>query len=353
MWHTLALILHTAYFIACFYYVKQANVHLLEDTVKWFESTNREAANTIFNVIGQIDSMKECYVYGRPDNAASYSDRLFQNLAGEKTWRFLSNSRQAVACFQHPRNKDAMIKRMTKEWTESNQKRALVVYSGPTQQAIHDIQAEWTLNPEFQELYGLLDQYANNSTKLGERVFRNDPKKFSRFLEEDVELSPPTIQTHRASWWVFTPSNNRPQAELQEGAIQTHRASWWVFTPSQPHYRPQAELRNYALFLGTALELSHTYFFKSASHTPLKDLIDEISRNIRKYSQTIYAETTKTKNYLDELAIAIDRIYTKMSVAYERTVWIGVKGTALMAQGMYYLWTSRELVIRLPPRVLT
>jgi len=188
-----------------------------------------------------------------------------------------------------------MIKRMTKEWAESNQKRALVVYSGPTQQAIHDIHAEWTLNPDFQDLYGLLDQYANNRTKLGERVFRNDPTKFSRFLEEDAYI-PDKLRISDYSYIVS----------------------------------------NYALFLGTALELSHTYFFKSASHTPLKDLIDEISRNIRKYSHTIHAETIKTKNYLDELAIAIDRIYTKMSVAYEGTVWIGVKGTALMAQGVYY-----------------
>jgi hypothetical protein len=319
MWHTLALILHTAYFIACFYSVKQANVHLLEDTLQWFESTNREATNTVFNVIGQIDLMKECYVYVRPDNAASYSDRLFLEIAGEKTWRFLSNSRQAAECFRHPRNKAAMIKRMTKEWAESNREKAVTIYSGPTQQVIHDIQVEWSRNPDFQELYGFLDQYADNRTKLGERVFGNDARKFSQFLEEDA-------------------SNYRPQAELQEGATP----------PSQPQNRPQAELHrlrisdysyivgNYALFLGTALELSHTYFFKSASHTPLKDIIDEISRNIRKYSQTIHAETIKTKNYLDELAIAVDRIYTKMGVAYERTVWIGVKGSIWMAQGVYY-----------------
>ena len=308
MWHTLALILHTAYFLACFYSVKQANVHLLEDTFQWFESTNREATNTVFNVIGQIDSMKECYVYDRPDNAASYADRLFQNIAGEKTWRFLSNARQAAACFNHPRNKAAMIKRMTREWTESNQATALVVYSGPTQQAIHDIQAEWTLNPEWQELYVFLDQYADNRTKLGERVFRNDPRKFSRFLEEDA----------------YVPDRLR--------------ISEYSFIVS-----------NYALFLGTALELSHTYFFKSASHTPLKDLIDEISRNIRKYSQTIHAETIKTKHYLDELAIAVDRIYTKMGIAYERTVWIGVKGTALMVQYMYYGQRYlRDITIRRP-----
>jgi hypothetical protein len=315
MWHTLALILHTAYFLACFYSVKQANVHLLEDTFRWFETTNREATNTVFNVIGQIDSMKECYVYGRPDNAASYADRLFQSIAGEKTWRFLSNSRQAAECFRHPRNKAAMIKRMTKEWAESNQNRALVVYSGPTQQVIHDIQEEWALNPEFQYLYGFLDQYAENRTKLGERVFGNDARKFSQFLEEDA-------------------SNYRPQAELQDKL----RISDYSFI-----------VGNYALFLGTALELSHTYFFKSASHTPLKDLIDEISRNIRKYSQTIHAETIKTKHYLDELAIAVDRIYTKMGIAYERTVWIGVKGTALMVQYMYYGQRYlRDIAVRRP-----
>jgi hypothetical protein len=319
--------------------VKQANVHLLEDTVRWLETTSRDTTAVVLNVIGQIDSMKECYVYGRPDNAASYSDRLFQEIAGEKTWRFLSNSRQAAECFRDPNNKNAMIKRMTQEWSESNRGKSVTIYSGPTPQIIHDIQAEWSHGHDFQDLYGLLDQYANNRTKLGERVFRNDPTKFSRFLEEDA----------------YMPD------KLLEGAIQTHRASWWVFTPSQPHHRPQAELlisdysyivSNYALFLGTALELSHTYFFKSASHTPLKDLIDEISRNIRKYSQTIHAETIKTKNYLDELAISVDRIYTKLGVAYERTVWIGVKGTALMAQGGYYLWTSRYIAIR-RPRVLT
>jgi hypothetical protein len=299
MWHTLALLLHTAYFLACFYSVKQANVHLLEDTLQWFESTNRDATNTVFNVIGQIDSMKECYVYGRPDNAASYSDRLFREIAGEKTWRFLSNSRQAAACFNHPRNKAAMIKRMTKEWAESNQAKAVTIYSGPTQKAIHDIQEEWSRNPDSVDLYGLLDQYVNNRTKLGERVFGNDAGKFSQFLRED------DASKHRL------------------------RISEYSFI-----------VGNYALFLGTALELSHTYFFQSSSHTPLKDIIDEISRNLRKYSQTIHAETFKTKNYLDELAIAIDRIYTKMGVAYERTVWIGVKGTALMAQGGYYLWRS-------------
>jgi hypothetical protein len=333
MWHTLALFLHTIYFAACFYSVKQANVHLLEDTLQWFESTNREATHTVLNTIIQIDTMKECYVYGRPDNAATYADRLFQNLAGENTWRFLSNARQAAACFHHPKNKNAMIKRMTREWTELNREKAVTIYSGQTQKIIHDIQSEWTRNTEFQELYGLLDQYADNRTKLGERVFGNDAGKFSQFLREDA-------------------SNYRPQAELPEGATP----------PSQPHHRPQAELQdklliseysfivsNYALFLGTALELSHTYFFKSASHTPLKDLINEISRNIRKYSQTIHAETIKTKNYLDELAIAVDRIYTKMGIAYERTVWIGVKGTALMVQYMYYVYRfPRELVILRP-----
>lgn len=339
-WQTIALILHTLYFATCFYSVKQANVHLLEDTFQWFETTSRDTTALVLNAIGRIDTMKECYVYGRPDNAASYSDRLFQNLAGEKTWRFLSNARQAAACFRDPNNKNAMIKRMTQEWTYSNREKAVTIYSGPTQQIIHDIQAEWGQRHDFQDLYGVLDQYANNRTKLGERVFRNDPTKFSRFLEEDAY-------------------NHRPQAELPEGATP----------PSQPQHRPQAELHrllisdysyivsNYALFLGTALELSHTYFFKSASHTPLKDLVDEISRNIRKYSQTIHAETIKTKNYLDELAIAIDRIYTKLGVAYDRTVWIGVKGTVLMAQGVHYLHgyirNARGVVIREPQRVLT
>lgn len=198
-----------------------------------------------------------------------------------------------------------MIKRMTREWAVSNREKAVTIYSGPTQEAIHDIQEEWTRNTEFQELYQVLETYANNRTKLGIHVFRKDPKKLARFLEEDVYI-PDKLLISEYSYIVS----------------------------------------NYALFLGTALELSHTYFFKSASHMPLKDLVDEISRNIRKYSQTIYAETTKTKHYLDELAIAIDRIYTKMGVAYERTVWIGVKGTALMAQGLYYVWSSRDLTIR-------
>lgn len=327
MWHTIALILHTIYFATCFYSVKQANVHLLEDTVKWLETTSRDTTAAVLNVIGQIDTINECYVYGLPDNAASYSDRLFREIAGEKTWRFLSNARQAAACFQHPNNKNAMIKRMTKEWTESNREKSVTIYSGPTQQAIHDIQEEWTLNTEFQELYQVLETYANNRTKLGERVFRKEPKKLARFLEEDS----------------YVPD------KLLEGATP----------PSQPHHRPQAELlklriseysfivSNYALFLGTALELSHTYFFKSASHMPLKDLVDEISRNIRKYSQTIHAETIKTKNYLDELAIAIDRIYTKMGVAYERTVWIGVKGTALI--GHLFLYRPFKLLRRIKP----
>ena len=305
MWHTIALLLHTAYFIACFYSVKQANVHLLEDTVRWLDTTSRDVTSVVLNAIIQIDTMKECYVYGRPDNAASYADRLFQNLAGENTWRFLSNARQAAACFRHPRNKDAMIKRMTREWTELNREKAVTIYSGQTQKIIHDIQSEWTRNPDLPELYQVLDQYANNRTKLGIHMFRKEPKKLARFLEEDA-------------------SNHRPQAELPDRL----RISDYSYIVS-----------NYALFLGTALELSHTYFFKSASHTPLKDLVDEISRNIRKYSQTIYAETTKNKPYLDELAITIDRIYTKMGVAYERTVWIGVKGTALMAQGVYYFTT--------------
>ena len=202
-----------------------------------------------------------------------------------------------------------MIKRMTKEWTESNREKSVTIYSGPTQQAIHDIQEEWTLNTEFQELYQVLETYVNNRTKLGERVFRKEPKKLARFLEEDS----------------YVPDKLR--------------ISEYSFIVS-----------NYALFLGTALELSHTYFFKSASHMPLKDLVDEISRNIRKYSQTIHAETIKTKNYLDELAIAIDRIYTKMGVAYERTVWIGVKGTIWMAQGVYYSqrFFTGKLVIRKP-----
>jgi hypothetical protein len=48
-------------------------------------------------------------------------------------------------------------------------------------------------------------------------------------------------------------------------------------------------------------------------------------------------DTLRTKQYLDELIIAIGRIYTKMGVAYERTMWIGVKGTVLMIQGIHYV----------------
>ncbi len=305
--YTWLFIGHAAYFAACFYSVRQANQHLIKDTMELLESTYQTATHHLLDVIGNIDSVQECYQYSVPENAVSYSDQLFREMTGVETWRFYGQARRAVQCLLYrDQYRDSILRQVLKRQIHN---RTISMELVPSNQFVA-VQYELLDHAMCMELEGVLETEGPEALHSYFTELLGDAERMLRMVFPN---KPTMIESYRAE----------TMADRVKNVL---------------HISPKTYgLWNYALFFGAAIEFSHTYLFRSSSHTPVRDIVEEVSRYIRSYSQKIHVDTLRTKQYLDELVVAIGRIYDKMHVAYERTMWVGVKGTVLMIQGLHYV----------------
>jgi hypothetical protein len=325
--YTWLLIAHAAYFASCFYSVQQANRHLVQDAVDLLTSTYHTTTHHLLDIVGNVDSAQECYQYSVPDNAVSYSDRLFREMIGAETWRFYEQTKRAVQCLLHrDQYRDSILRQVLKRqiYNRTAASMDVVPVVEPSTQLIA-VRYDLLEQVMCMELDGVLE--TDEPEEALHTYFADVLGDAERMLRMAFPDNPAMIETYRVE----------TMADRVKNVLHISPKSFGLW--------------NYALFFGAAIEFSHTYLFRASSHTPVRDIVEELSRYIRAYSQTIHMNTLHTKQYLDELVVAIGRIYAKMRVAYERTMWVGVKGTVLMMQGLHYVRFGMHDFYRLENRV--
>lgn len=309
--HIISLFASTAYFFVSFYWVKEANRNLVRDTLALYQGTSDLSVNKIFQMITNIHTIQECMDYRKSGNDATYSEQLFREMSTPETFAFYDNTRIAIHCLQSPHHQNILINRFTREILKNETSMALTVFHQPTLD-ITDINTEMETQIR-NELVDRLIQLHNQTTEDIVRSYFNE-------LERNEAQLSGWATAAGAGHRIHTPTQS-PQNTLR---ITPERSMW----------------SKYVLFAGVLYEMTSQYLFEHPSHTPFRDILDELIKSIRKYARKINEETVRTRNSLDDMTLAIQRIYNKIFIAYNRTVRLGSTAAVLGVQYVHFVSTQ-------------